>query len=94
MTPNDMSRIREEQATIERMIRLYCRSKEGNAELCPACEELRHYALARLDRCPFGERKTTCRPGCGFAAFLAGMEVQERLQLKRFFEKKCRMHCN
>mgnify|MGYP001775948585 CR=1 FL=1 len=61
MTPNDKSRIREEQATIERMIRLYCRGKEGNAELCPACEELRRYALARLDRCPFGERKTTCR---------------------------------
>ena len=77
MTPNDKSRIREEQATIERMIRLYCRSKEGNAELCPACEELRRYALARLDRCPFGERKTTCRL-CPIHCYK--LEMRERMR--------------
>ena len=43
------------------MIRLYCRRKEGNKELCPQCLELLEYARMRLSRCPFGENKTTCR---------------------------------
>lgn len=43
------------------MVRLYCRRKEGNAELCPQCRELLGYAEARLDHCPFGERKRSCK---------------------------------
>ena len=43
------------------MIRLYCRRKEGNKELCPSCTELLQYAHARLSCCKFGENKTTCR---------------------------------
>lgn len=55
------SRICFEQRTVALMIRLYCLHKEGNRELCPACMELMQYAFARLERCPFGEKKTTCR---------------------------------
>lgn len=54
-------RIEQEKAVVERMIRLYCRKREGNRALCPACEELLRYAHARLSRCPFGARKKTCR---------------------------------
>ena len=43
------------------MIRLYCRKKEGNSELCPECRELLDYALLRLSRCKFGEKKTSCK---------------------------------
>lgn len=43
------------------MIRLYCRYKEGNKTLCPSCFALQEYALARLDRCPFGDNKGACR---------------------------------
>lgn len=39
------------------MIRLYCRRKEGNKELCPQCLELLEYARMRLSRCPFGRIK-------------------------------------
>ena len=56
-----MSRIAHEKRTAEQMIRLYCRRKEGNRELCPECKALLAYAHARLDRCPFGEGKKTCR---------------------------------
>ncbi len=56
-----MSRIEEEQQVVEQMIRLYCRKKEGNSELCPACTELLQYAKARLSHCKFGENKTTCK---------------------------------
>lgn len=43
------------------MIRLYCRKKEKNVTLCPECEELLQYAHARLDRCLFGETKSSCK---------------------------------
>ena len=52
-----MSRIKEEQRVVEQMIRLYCRKKEGNKELCPGCQELLQYAAARLERCKFGEEQ-------------------------------------
>ena len=56
-----MQRIEQEMKVVELMIRLYCRRKEGNGTLCPACKELLDYAHARLDHCPFGNRKKTCR---------------------------------
>lgn len=55
------SRIAREKSTVEFMIRLYCLKKEKNATLCPACEELLNYAHTRLDRCPFGEEKGSCK---------------------------------
>lgn len=43
------------------MLGIYCRGQHGGRrELCDACRELLEYALARLDRCPFQELKTTC----------------------------------
>jgi hypothetical protein len=56
-----MSRIENEKKTVEQMIRLYCQLKEGNRTLCPKCLALLEYAHKRLDRCKFGERKSTCR---------------------------------
>lgn len=54
------SRIQREKRTVALMIALYCRHKEGNSTLCRECEELLAYAHLRLDRCKFGEAKTTC----------------------------------
>ena len=56
-----MSRIEEEKRVVELMIRLYCRHREGNAELCESCQALLQYAHARLSKCPFGDKKSTCR---------------------------------
>ena len=55
------TRIEEEKAVVELMIRLYCRKYEGHDELCPNCKELLDYAHSRLDRCRFGEHKPTCK---------------------------------
>ena len=55
------SRITREKKIVELMIRLYCKRKERNRELCPACQDLLKYAHARLAHCPFGEKKSTCR---------------------------------
>ncbi len=54
-------RVADEKRTVEQMIRLYCRHKEGNAELCDSCRHLLEYAAARLERCPHGDAKPTCR---------------------------------
>lgn len=56
-----MSNIEKEKQIAEQMIRLYCRKKEKNEQLCPKCRELLAYAHARLSHCLFGEKKTTCR---------------------------------
>lgn len=61
------SRIAQEQRTVEQMIRLYCRKKEGNKELCPQCLELLEYARMRLSRCPLARRRTLA----GSAPFIA-----------------------
>lgn len=58
---NKLSRIEEEKQTIAQMIHFYCRHKEKNQTLCSACSELLKYAHQRLEHCPFGERKKTCR---------------------------------
>lgn len=54
-------RIAKEKRIVELMTRLYCRKKEMNTTLCADCKELLHYAHTRLDRCPFGEKKSSCK---------------------------------
>ena len=56
-----MSKIEKEKRIVGIMIRVYCRHKEGNRQLCDDCRELLEYAEARLSRCPFGDNKTSCR---------------------------------
>lgn len=69
-------RIRREKKTVALMIALYCRKVHGGRQrndprhqqtvrdagtsLCAECDELHRYAEQRLDRCRFGEDKTTC----------------------------------
>ncbi|MBM4249828.1 MAG: nitrous oxide-stimulated promoter family protein [Euryarchaeota archaeon] len=54
-------RIRRERLTLEAMIRLFCRKRHHTrGALCEGCRALQEYALARLERCPFQERKPTC----------------------------------
>ncbi len=60
-------RMRREFATIEIIIRRYCRENhtmtadpQNGEQLCPDCRELLAYARRRLQKCPFQEGKTTC----------------------------------
>lgn len=72
-----MKVIEREQVTVEQMIRIYCRYKEGNKELCPQCRELLQYAYTRLERCPFGEKKTSCQH-CSIHCYKP--EMKKRMQ--------------
>lgn len=54
-------RLKREARTLEALIRIYCHGVHGGGEdLCAECSELQAYALARLDTCRFGERKSAC----------------------------------
>lgn len=49
-----------EKKTIAMMIDIYCRAKHGGTKMCGPCSRLLEYAYCRLDRCPFGAKKTPC----------------------------------
>ena len=60
------------------MIAIYCRAHHGTAgEFCPECRELADYALARLDRCPFGADKPTCG-NCPIHCYKPAMKAKAR----------------
>ena len=56
-------RITGEKKTIMVMLQMYCRDHHGTKgeKFCPDCRELWEYAQGRLDKCPFGPDKPTCR---------------------------------
>ena len=56
-----MNKIEREKRVVECMIKLYCKKKEHNKNLCKECREIMEYALKRLDHCKVGEDKPTCR---------------------------------
>lgn len=76
-----MTRIEREQRTVEQMIRIYCRHKEGNRELCPDCTALLEYARFRLLKCPFGEEKTSCRK-CAVHCYRSDMKERIRAVMR------------
>ncbi len=61
MLMNSGPRIKREKKTVQAMIRLYChRRHRGSRGLCASCRSLQAYAMERLEKCPFGESKSTC----------------------------------
>ena len=62
-TPKDLAKKRnDEKLLISEMIALYCRKQHHSpkGKLCPECQQLHDYALARIEHCPFMETKTFC----------------------------------
>jgi len=54
-------RMDRERKTIKAMIDIYCKNHhKSEGKLCLECQELFDYAMIRLDKCPFQEKKTTC----------------------------------
>lgn len=72
-----MSRINREKKVVGVMIRLYCRRKEGNKQLCEECRALLKYAYVRLEHCSFGNEKTSCKH-CKVHCFKP--EMRERMR--------------
>lgn len=58
-----MDKIELEKQVVAQMITIYCRRHHhaDGQELCDDCRALVSYAHQRLDHCPKGEHKTSCR---------------------------------
>ena len=52
----------DEKLLVSEMIALYCHKQHNTPKdaLCPECQQLHDYALARIEKCPFMETKTFC----------------------------------
>jgi predicted amidophosphoribosyltransferase len=55
------TRIEREKRVVALMIHIYCRGNGHTPVLCDDCKKILEYAHQRLSRCPFGEKKSTCR---------------------------------
>jgi hypothetical protein len=56
--------IAREKKTVEAMVRLYCAEHVHDpaaAGLCETCNRLLAYSHQRLDRCPYGDDKPSCK---------------------------------
>lgn len=76
------NQIEEEKEVVEVMIRLYCTHKERNVELCESCAELLEYAKNRLDRCPFADKKGSCK-NCSIHCYKATYRIKMQ-EIMRF----------
>lgn len=86
-----MGRIAREKKTVAAMIRIYCRDKHGGrAGLCETCRQLEAYALQRLDKCPFGDAKSTCAR-CPVHCYRPAMREQIR-QVMRYAGPRMLLH--
>lgn len=66
----------EEKKVVQKMITLYCNSNHKTKDkLCESCSTLSDYANARLERCPFGEKKPTCG-SCSIHCYKPEMKEQ------------------
>ncbi|MCW4025244.1 MAG: nitrous oxide-stimulated promoter family protein [Candidatus Bathyarchaeota archaeon] len=74
---NEGPRIAREKKTIHAMTQIYCKNHHGNknGELCPECTRFFEYAQMRLDKCPFGEKKSTCGK-CLIHCYRSDMKVK------------------
>jgi hypothetical protein len=71
-------RIARERRTVGAMVDIYCRAHHGRAESrCDSCRELFAYAMARLDHCPYGPDKPTCKV-CPVHCYRKDMRAQMR----------------
>ena len=51
-----------EKKTVTAMVRIYCAEHHGRPDdLCATCTSLLRYSHARLDACPYGRDKPSCR---------------------------------
>lgn len=81
MKVSTRNRIEEEKYTVELMVRMYCRHREGNKELCGDCARLLDYARERLDKCRFSENKPSCRK-CPVHCYRKDMRERVRVVMR------------
>ncbi|OAN17955.1 nitrous oxide-stimulated promoter [Photobacterium jeanii] len=81
MNPSDniilLGSLNTEFKTLEAMVHIYCRDHHSETTLCASCDDFLHYAKMRLDRCPYGEAKPTCRQ-CPIHCYKSDYKLQSQ----------------
>ena len=83
-TPKDLAKKRnDEKLLVSEMIALYCRKQHHSPKenLCPECQQLHDYALARIEHCPFMETRTFCS-ACKVHCYKPEMREQIRTVMR------------
>nr|WP_156136235.1 nitrous oxide-stimulated promoter family protein [Photobacterium gaetbulicola] len=73
--------LRTEYKTLEAMVKIYCKDHHGTRALCDECADFLHYALIKLDRCPYGEEKPTCKR-CPIHCYKAEYKERSRIIMR------------
>ncbi len=82
-SPSNHQPMQREKRTVEAMVQIYCRELHGgDGALCPDCQALLDYAVARIDRCPYGADKPVCAQ-CTIHCYRRPMREQIR-QVMRY----------
>ncbi|MGF1723909.1 nitrous oxide-stimulated promoter family protein [Photobacterium nomapromontoriensis] len=68
--------------TIQAMVAIYCQDHHQTHALCTKCQDFLEYTHTRLDRCPYGENKPTCKE-CPIHCYKADYK-QRSLQIMRY----------
>lgn len=58
---NHKERSIHDKKVLRIMTGIYCRRKHGGKGLCGGCSDFLDYAYRKIDNCPHGMKKTTCR---------------------------------
>ena len=88
MTQPLSPRLQREYTTFLAMQRIYCSGTHpgqkltGKGELCSECADLSAYALARLQKCPYQDRKPACA-NCPIHCYRKDMRARVR-EMMRF----------
>lgn len=69
-----------ELKTLDKMVRLYCRSRHGGRQLCPECRELLELASERVKACPLSP-KPACR-ACRVHCFPPALRARARAVMR------------
>lgn len=86
------ARLRRERATIAAMYRIYCREQHGaRGALCAECQSDLDYCLRRIDKCPYGDNKPTCK-NCVTHCYSPRMQERVRAVMRFAGPKMLRYH--
>ncbi len=55
-----MAEVEKEKQVAKLMIKIFCKKKHKQIELCKGCKELLNYVQIRAEKCPYKETKTFC----------------------------------
>lgn len=79
---NDAPRLKRERETIQKMAQIYCRGQhQSDTGLCSECESLLAYAMERLERCVYQDKKPTCA-NCPIHCYKKERREQVRIMMR------------